>query len=82
MPDRGSTPGLAPVGELLAYDSATGASELEDFVQREIHCAVVPHVRLTFRTAAEHELAPRDAHTDRDQTGLRTSCAHMHSVPP
>ena len=82
MPDRGSTPGLTPGGELSPYDSATGASELEDLVQGQIRRAVVPHVRLTLRTAAKDDLAPCHAHSDRDQTGLRTSCAHMHSVPP
>ncbi len=65
-----------------AYVSATGASELEDFVQREVARIVLPHVRLTLRTAAEDDLTPCDAHTDRDQRDFRTSCANKHSVPP
>jgi hypothetical protein len=61
---------------------ATRARELEDFVQREIARVVLPDVRFTLRTTLEDDLAPCDAHTDRDQRDFRTSCANKHSVPP
>src|SRR5258708_1685097 len=59
-----------------------GSSEFQHLVQREDARVVLPRVRLALRTTVEHDLAARNAHTDRDEHRFRTSCAYQHSVPP
>jgi hypothetical protein len=57
-------------------------SEVENLGQRKNARVVLPRVGFAFRTTVEDDLAARNAHADRYEHRLRTSCANQHSVPP